>query len=176
MIKRLLRWLPLFLFAGLFVTVSRGLFRPADRTVRSAMIGQPLPSFALPPLVPDKPGLASADFGRGQPRVLNVFASWCVPCVTEAPILLQLKQAGVPIEGVAVRDTSAAMQRFLASHGDAYDHIGSDVDSRVQLSLGSAGVPESFVVDGRGRIIVQYVGDIKAEDLPAIVAAVKGAR
>lgn len=174
--KRAMLWLPLLVFAGLFVVVARGLYAPADRAVRSAMVGQPLPTFALPTVVPGKPGLSSADFGKGQPRLLNVFASWCVPCISEAPILLQLKQAGVPVEGVAVRDTGPALQNFLARNGDAYERIGSDVESRVQLSLGSSGVPESFVIDGQGRIALQHVGEIEAKDIPAIVAAVRSAR
>lgn len=174
--RRALLWLPLLVFIGLFLVVARGLYRPAERTVKSAMIGQPVPAFVLPGIVPAKPGLASADFATGQPRLLNVFASWCVPCGTEAPILLQLKQSGVPVEGIAIRDTRPALQAFLARNGDAYERIGSDVDSRVQLSLGSSGVPESFVIDGRGRIVLQHVGDIQAGDIPGIIAAVKGAR
>ena len=174
--KRALLWLPLLGFAALFLVIASGLFKPAERVVRSAMIGQPLPAFALPPMVPGKAGLASADFGHGKPRLLNVFASWCAPCITETPILLRLKAAGVPIDGIAVRDTGPALQRFLADNGDAYDRIGSDVESRVQLSLGSSGVPESFVIDGKGRIVLQHVSDIRAEDVPAIIAAVKAAQ
>lgn len=174
--KRALLWLPLLGFAALFLVIAIGLFTPAERVVRSAMIGQPLPAFALPPLVPGKAGLASSDFGQGKPRLLNVFASWCAPCVTETPVLLRLKAAGVPIHGIAVRDTEPALQRFLAANGDAYDRIGSDVESRVQLSLGSSGVPESFVIDGKGRIVLQHVSDIRDEDVPAIIAAVKAAQ
>lgn len=174
--KRPLLWIPLIAFIGLFVVIAQGLYKPAERTVRSAMVGQTLPAFALPPVVPGKPGLASADFAQGQPRLLNVFASWCVPCITEAPILLELKQAGVPIDGIAVRDTGPALQNFLARNGDAYERIGSDVESRAQLSIGSSGVPESFVIDGRGKIVLQHVGDIEAADIPSIIAAVKNAR
>ena len=174
--KRALLWLPVLAFVGLLAVIASGLFRPADRTVHSAMIGQPLPAFTLPALVPGKPGLASSDFGQGRPRLLNIFASWCVPCITETRVLLRLKAAGVPIEGVAVRDTGAALQRFLADNGDAYDRIGSDVESQVQLSLGSAGVPESFVIDGQGKIVLQHVGEITSSDIPAIIAAVKSAR
>ena len=174
--KRALLWLPALAFVALLAVIAGGLFRPADRTVRSAMVGQPLPAFALPALVPGKPGLASSDFGHGQPRLLNIFASWCVPCVTETRVLLKLKAAGVPIEGIAVRDTGPALQRFLADNGDAYDRIGGDPASTVQLSLGSSGVPETFVVDGQGRILFQHVSDIRDEDVPAILAAMKRAR
>ena len=174
--KRALLWLPILAFAILFLVIAYGLLRPAERTVRSAMIGQPLPAFALPGLVPGKPGVASADFGNGRPRLLNVFASWCVPCITEAPILLHLKAQGIEIEGIAVRDTAPALRGFLAQHGDAYARIGDDGQSQVQLSLGSSGVPESFVIDGKGRIVLQHIGEIHADDVPAIIAAVRSAR
>ncbi len=176
MTKRALLWLPLIGFALLLLIIASGLFKPAERVVRSAMIGQPLPPFALPPIVPGKAGLASADFGQGKPRLINVFASWCAPCITETPVLLRLKAAGVLIDGIAVRDTAPALQRFLANNGDAYERIGSDVDSRVQLSLGSSGVPESFVVDGKGKIVLQHISDIRDEDVPAIVAAIRAAQ
>ena len=174
--RRLLLWLPLVLFAGLLLVVASGLFKPADRSVHSAMVGKRLPPFELPGIVPGKPGLSSADFGTGEPRLLNVFASWCVPCIAEAPVLLRLKRAGVHVEGIAVRDTAADLLQFLARNGDAYDRIGSDRESRVQLSIGGSGVPESFVIDGRVRIVMQHIGDIEARDIPGIVAAVERAR
>ncbi|GAA4713957.1 redoxin domain-containing protein [Sphingomonas lutea] len=174
--KRALLWLPAVAFVGLIALLASGLFTPADRTVRSALIGQPLPQFALPPIVAGMPGLASSDFGKGEPRLINVFASWCAPCITEAPVLMQLKQAGVKIDGVAVRDTAPALERFLERNGNPFERIGSDVNSRLQFALGSSGVPESFVIDARGRIALQHVGDIKAEDVPAILAAIRDAR
>lgn len=174
--KRLALWAPLAVFAILFAVVAGGLIKPADRTVRSALVGQPLPSFAVPGIVPGKPGVSSAGFGRGQPRLLNMFASWCIPCIAEAPQLMRLKAMGVPIDAVAVRDTPAALAGFLARNGDPYARIGDDRQSTVALSIGSSGVPESFVIDGRGRIVLQHVGDIRADDVEAIAAAVKGAR
>ena len=174
--NRPLLWVPVLAFFALIAVLASGLLSPADRTVRSAMVGQPLPEFALTAIVPGKPGLASADFGKGQPRLLNVFASWCAPCIAEAPILMQLRAAGVPIDGVAIRDTGPALQAFLARNGDPFDRIGSDPDSSVQFALGSSGVPESFVIDGQGRIVHQHIGDIKADDVAVIIAAVKGAQ
>ncbi len=174
--KRALLWLPLLAFAGLLAVIASGLYKPADRTVRSAMIGRPMPTFALPALVAGKPGLSDKDFATGEPHLLNVFASWCAPCIPDTPLLLQLKQAGIRIEGIAVRDTGPDMTDFLARNGDAFDRIGSDVDSRVQLSLGSAGVPESFVIDGQGRIVLQHVGPIETKDMKTIADAVKAAR
>lgn len=174
--RRWALWLPLAVFALLFVVVATGLLRPADRTVRSALIGKPLPDFTLPPIVPGKPGLASAAFRTGEPRLLNVFASWCVPCIAEAPQLMRLKAMGVPIEGVAIRDTAPALRDFIRRNGDPYRRIGDDSRSAVQLAIGSSGVPESFVIDGQGRIVLQHVGDIRADEVEAIAAAVRNAR
>ena len=174
--KRALIWAPLAAFAVLLWITASGLVAPADRTVRSALIGKPLPEFALPPSVRGKPGLSTADFRRGEPRLLNVFASWCVPCAAEAPQLLALKRAGVTIDAVAIRDKPADVARFLTRYGDPYDRIGDDKASSVQLALGSSGVPETFVVDGRGVIVKQHVGDIRAENVSELIAAVRAAR
>ena len=155
---------------------TSGLIHPADHGVRSALVGKPLPDFVLPPLVSTKPGLSTAAFRERQPRLLNVFASWCIPCIAEAPYLMQLKQLGVPIDAVAVRDTPSAMAGFLRRNGDPYDRIGNDRRGAVQLAIGSSGVPESFVVDGKGVIVLQHVGDIRADDVATIAATVKDAR
>lgn len=174
--SRRLLWLPLAAFVALLLVVAGGLWRPADPTVRSALIGQELPDFTLPPLVPGKPGVASATM-RGQgPRLLNIFASWCVPCIAEAPQLMRLRAAGVAIDAIAIRDTGPAVQSFLRRLGDPYVRIGDDRASAVQLSLGSSGVPETFLIDGKGRVIRQYVGDIRPDQVDAIVADVKALR
>lgn len=174
--RKVLLWLPLAGFALLFLVVATGLYRPADRTVRSAMIGKPLSVFTLPPMVPGRPGVATATFRDGKPRLLNVFASWCLPCIAEAPQLMRLKAMGVPIEGVAIRDTPADVTAFLTRNGDPYSGIGDDPRSAVQLSLGSSGVPETFLIDGKGVILRQHVGDIRADDVDALYAAWKAAQ
>jgi cytochrome c biogenesis protein CcmG/thiol:disulfide interchange protein DsbE len=174
--RKLLLWLPFGAFALLFAVVASGLIAPADRTVKSAMVGKPLPAFALPAIVPTKPGITTAAFQQGKPRLLNVFASWCVPCVAEAPQLMQLKSLGVPIDAIAIRDTGPAIEGFLRRNGDPYERIGDDKVSAVQLSLGSSGVPETFVIDGRGRIVQQHIGDIRAEDVPKILEALQAAQ
>lgn len=170
-INRLLLWLPLALFVVVMVVAGVALYAPADRTVRSAMIGKPLAVPALPPIVPGKPGIDPAQYRTGKPRLLNVFASWCVPCAAEAAQLARLKSMGVVIDAVAVRDTSGDVQGFLARYGDPYDRIGDDPESAVQLALGSSGVPETFVIGGDGRIRLQHVGEIRADDVPKILAA-----
>jgi cytochrome c biogenesis protein CcmG/thiol:disulfide interchange protein DsbE len=170
-VRRVLLWLPLALFAALFGLVAIGLIEPADRTVRSALVDKPLPGFALPAMVDGKPGLASGDFGKGQARLLNVFGSWCIPCIAEAPQLMKLKAMGVPIDAVAVNDTPQAVQGFLAKNGDPYQRIGSDKASKVQIALGSSGVPETFLIDSRGQIVMQHVGDIHDFEVAGIAEA-----
>jgi cytochrome c biogenesis protein CcmG/thiol:disulfide interchange protein DsbE len=174
--KNRLIWVPFAAAAALFAVIGWGLYRPADRTVHSALIGQPLPKFNLPPIIPSKPGLATAAFAAGKPRLLNVFASWCIPCIAEAPQLLALKQAGVEIDAVAIRDTPGDITDFLARNGDPYAAIGDDKTSSVQLALGSSGVPETFVIGGDGRIVQQHVGDIRAEEVPGLIEMVRNAR
>jgi cytochrome c biogenesis protein CcmG/thiol:disulfide interchange protein DsbE len=167
------RWAPFAAFVAVLAIVALALFRPADRTVRSALVGKPLPALTLPASVPAHPGVSTV--ATGKPRLVNVFASWCVPCAAEAPQLAAMKQAGVTIVGVAIRDAPADTAAFLARYGDPYSAIGDDREGRFQLSVGSSGVPETFVVDARGRIALQHVGPIMDDDVPAIVAALRNA-
>ena len=171
-----LRFAPLVLLALLVAALVWRLAHPSDLAVHSAMVGKPVPAFTLPAAVPAKSGLGSGDLVSGQPRLLNIFASWCVPCIAEAPVLAELHGRGVSIEGVAIRDRPADVAQFLARNGDPYDRIGSDDNSRVQLALGSSGVPESFVIDGRGVIRWQHVGPIESADIPAVLAELEKAR
>jgi cytochrome c biogenesis protein CcmG/thiol:disulfide interchange protein DsbE len=175
-VRRLLLWLPLAVFVAFVATVAVGLRKPADTEIRSQMIGKAMPDFALKPAVPNHPALAAADLRSGKPRLVNVFASWCVPCRAEAPQLMALKQRGIPIDGVAIRDRSEDVARFLAESGDPFDRIGADPASRVQFALGSSGVPETFVVDGKGVIRHQHIGDIRPENVAEIVAAYEAAQ
>lgn len=162
-------WLPLALFFGFVGLVALGLYRPASRDVRSAMVGKPMPGFALVAAVPNHPGLALGDLRGGKPRLVNVFASWCVPCAVEAPQLARLKASGVEIDGIAIRDHPADVTAFLARNGDPFTRIGSDPVSAVQVAMGSSGVPETFVVDGHGVIRHQTIGDIRPEDVPVLL-------
>ena len=168
-------WIPLALFAVFFVLVMSGLLSPADRNVNSMMIGKPLPSFDLRPSVADRPGLATTAFADGKPRLLNIFASWCVPCAAEAPQLAALAAQGVEIDGIAIRDRPEDVAAFLQRYGNPYRRIGADDVSAVQLAIGSSGVPETFVIDGRGRIMHQHIGDIRPDDVATIVARLKEA-
>lgn len=126
--------------------------------------------------MPSKPGLASTDLATGRPLLVNLFASWCVPCIGEVKVLAQLKAEGVEIEGVAVRDRPQDLAQFLARNGDPYQRIGADLQSQLQISLGSSGVPESFIVDGKGIIRHQYIGPLEPGDVSDVMARLEAAR
>lgn len=168
-------WVPLALFLGFVGLAGFMLTKPRDEFVESRMVGKELPYFALRPAVPDRPGLASGDFRTGRPRLLNIFASWCLPCIAEAPQLGQLASAGAEIDGVAIRDRPEDVAAFLRRHGNPYRAIGADDLSEVQLAIGSSGVPETFVIDGNGRIAYQHIGDIRPEHVPMLLQKLKEA-
>lgn len=170
MTRKALLWLPFVLVAGLFLAFWVSLKHPDDRVIASKMVGQPLPVFDAKAAFPDRPGVVSSGFKDGKPRLLNIFASWCGPCVQEVPVLLELQRAGVEIQGVAVHDTATDLARFLAENGNPYTHIGLDEGGRAQLAFGSAGVPETFVVDGKGQILYQHIGVVRPEDVPKLIA------
>jgi len=168
--KSLLLWTPFLLCLGLLGVFLAGLMRPDDHVIASRMVGKPLPAFAAAPAMPGQPGTAAADFRDGKPRLLNIFASWCVPCVQEIPMLLRLQAMGAEIAGIAVHDTSPDLANFLAENGNPYARIGLDEAGRAQLAFGSAGVPETFVVDGSGKIVYQHVGVVTEADIPKLMA------
>ena len=171
-----LRWaLPAVVLLALLALFAVRLSGEKDDFVRSAMIGKPVPEFALPAATPDRPGLSSADLADGTPRLMNVFASWCVPCIAEAPQLAALERAGAPIVGVAIRDRPEDLARFLEQHGNPFIRIGADDRSEVQFKLGSSGVPETFVIDGRGVIRYQHIGDIRERDVPMLLEKLREA-
>jgi cytochrome c biogenesis protein CcmG/thiol:disulfide interchange protein DsbE len=174
--SRAVRFAPLVLLALLLAGLVWRLATPADTSVSSKLAGKPVPAFALPAALSAKPPLASADLATGRPHLLNIFASWCVPCISEVHVLQELKSRGAAIEGIAVRDTPDDLADFLGRNGDPYERIGSDGQSRVQIALGSSGVPESFIVDGRGIIRYQHIGPIEPSDAAMILAKLEQAR
>jgi cytochrome c biogenesis protein CcmG/thiol:disulfide interchange protein DsbE len=169
------RWILLALVAGLLGLFAYMLAQPKDEFVESAMIGERIPAFDLPAAVADRPGLSSRDLADGRPKLLNVFASWCVPCIAEAPNLARLEASGATIVGIAIRDRPEDVAAFLANNGNPFARIGSDDISAVQLSLGSSGVPETFVIDGKGVITHQHIGDIRDSDVSVLLAELREA-
>jgi cytochrome c biogenesis protein CcmG/thiol:disulfide interchange protein DsbE len=161
MAKRLLFILPALLFLGIAVAFYAGLGRdPA--IVPSALIGKPAPKFLLPALLTDRPGLANADL-HAKPVLVNVFASWCVPCRAEHPLLMRLAEQGVELYGINYKDKPEDAQAWLANLGDPYRRIGADREGTVSIDWGVYGVPETFVVDRAGIIRFKQVGPLTTD-------------
>jgi cytochrome c biogenesis protein CcmG, thiol:disulfide interchange protein DsbE len=171
----LLIWIPLAFIAFLGGIFLYRLAEPKDDFIRSHMIGQPLPAFTFPAATAGVDGLSNKDFADGKPRMLNLFGSWCTPCIAEAPMLEQLKAQGVEIHAIALNDKPENVSAFLNQNGNPYDRIGS-ADMAFQLQLGSAGVPETFIIDGKGRIVYQHIGDIRAEHVAPLLAKWRAAK
>lgn len=160
--RRLVVLLPLLFFAALAGVFVLGLNRDPS-LIPSVLINRPLPSFALPAVRAGDPGLAARDF-RGQPMLLNMFASWCVSCRVEHPLLLDLHARGVPIAGIDWEDRAAAGAKYLKENGDPYARVGLDGSGRTGIDLGITGVPETFVVDKHGRVRYKQIGPIETAD------------
>ena len=131
----------------------------------SPLIGKAVPAFSLPPVKGRQLGLASADL-KGEISLVNVFASWCVACREEHPVLMQLKRTGtVPVHGLNYKDRPDDAARWLDTMGDPYTRTGADLDGRVGIDWGVYGVPETFVVDAEGRIAFRQIGPVTPEIL-----------
>jgi cytochrome c biogenesis protein CcmG/thiol:disulfide interchange protein DsbE len=160
--RRWLAFAPLALFAALALAFAFGLRRDPS-LLPSALIGKPLPAFALAGVRPGEPGFSTADV-QGQVALINVFGSWCVACRIEHPTLMALKgKTGAPIYGYDWKDTPEAGAAWLAQHGDPYARVGGDSDGRLALDLGVSGAPETYLIDKKGRIAYKHVGVITPE-------------
>jgi len=161
---RLLLFLPVALVGVLFGFFWWGLDPDRDpNAIPSVLISQPAPNFDLPPIEGTQtPGLSNADLAStGEPVLLNVFASWCVPCKAEHVVLTRMvEQDGVRLMGVNYKDKPADAAAWLAELGNPYERIGADVAGRVGIEWGISGVPETFVIDADGTVVYRYVGPI----------------
>ena len=153
---RALWLLPLLLFTGLVVLMAQNLGKPQQAVIRSHLVGKPAPEMALEG-VAGAAGLSNADLRSGKPVLVNLFASWCLPCAVEAP---QLK---------------ADVEGFLAKHGNPFTRIGQDKGGRMMIGFGASGVPETYVIDGRGLIRYQHLGEIRPEHVAMLIAELEKA-
>ncbi len=174
--SRGLRMIPIVLLLWLVFGLAWKLIRPADPAIPSQLVEREVPDFALQAAATGALGLRSTDLAGGKPKLLNIFASWCVPCTAEAPVLGELRRRGVTIDAIAVRDTPDALGVFLARNGNPYERIGADPRSEAQIALGSSGVPETFVIDGKGIIRRQYIGALNPSNIPGVLRELEQAR
>lgn len=181
-------FLPLAIVGALTLLFMIALHSGDPSRLPSALIGKPVPQFNLPPVDgiaqtgSALPGFGDADLAAGQVSIVNVWASWCGPCIQEHPLLTSLKrEPGIKLMGINYKDDPKAALRFLNRLGNPYDALGADKSGRVAIDWGVYGVPETYVVDGQGRIVHKVVGPlteaiIRKDVLPAIAAARKTAR
>ena len=159
--RRLLYLLPVLAFTGLIAYFLLALQRDPS-VLPSAMIDKPAPEFSLAGLG-GAPGLARVD-AAGQVVLVNFFASWCVPCRVEHPLLMRLSHdLKVPLYGIDYKDKPEDAKRFLDELGDPYKRIGADSDGRVGIDFGVYGVPETYVIDKAGQIRLRHVGPLTPE-------------
>lgn len=153
-----MRWLfvvPIVVLGVVLAGLGFGLTRN-PRTLPSALVGKPAPEFDLPPVLQDRARFKTGDL-KGAPALVNVWASWCVPCRTEHPLLMQLARE-TTIFGINIRDKPDDARRFLTDLGNPYAGIGADQAGRTAIEWGVYGVPETFVTDAEGRVRYRHVG------------------
>jgi cytochrome c biogenesis protein CcmG/thiol:disulfide interchange protein DsbE len=173
--RRVLVFLPLALFLGLAALFLLRLFAGDPALIPSALIGHPAPQTALPPVAgldrngAPLPGLDPANF-KGAVTVVNVWASWCVPCRDEAPLLVQLAQDNrFRLVGINYKDQADNARRFLAHFGNPFAAAGADESGRAGIEWGVYGVPETFVVGRDAKIAYKLVGPITADNIDSLL-------
>jgi len=174
------RWifvLPIAGFAVLAFFLFRSLWEPAPDIIPSALLNKPAPRLTLPALDAEAATFTTADLAGGHVSVINVFASWCAPCRTETGQLAALsKLPGVALYGLVQKDKPDAARAFLQEFGNPFARIARDDDGRASIEWGVYGVPETYVVDGKGIVRFKYVGPLtddvlRDQVMPAIQAA-----
>lgn len=171
-----MRWfyiLPTIFFIGLLAVFGVSLVRSENTPpsmLPSALIDKPAPRLALPALDAKTEAFVPGDLAAGHVTVLNVWASWCVPCRAEAPALVTLSTLkGVALYGLVYKDTPAKARGFLDETGDPYRRIDIDTDGHAGVEWGVYGVPETFVIDGKGIVRLRYAGPLVGSALTEIV-------
>ncbi len=176
--------LPLLFFMGIAGLFLFGLQTGDPSKLPSALIGKPIPTFALPPLEGLKengsqvPGFSNKDLAQGKVSIMNIWASWCVPCRIEHPFLVQIaKLSGAPLYGLNYKDGTEAARRFLGRYGNPYVAVGVDDSGSTAIDWGVYGVPETFIVGGDGTILYKHVGPIDGQIIEKVLMpAIKKAR
>ncbi|MGB8316266.1 MAG: DsbE family thiol:disulfide interchange protein [Aestuariivirga sp.] len=163
--------LPIVIFAGLALLFWRGLSgNPSE--LPSVLIGKPVPAFVLPAIEGTNiPGFASATLSTGGVSVVNIWASWCGPCRVEHPLLVELaRRTDIRLYGINNKDKADNARRYLGTLGQPYAAIGADITGRTTIDWGSYGVPETFIVDGKGIIRFKWIGPLSPEVMTGVFA------
>ncbi|MGE5147132.1 MAG: DsbE family thiol:disulfide interchange protein [Candidatus Eiseniibacteriota bacterium] len=170
MSRRLLFILPALGFLALAAVIAAYMLSGTDpRVVPSALLNKPVPTFVLPTIDGKPGGLSTADL-KGKVAVVNVFASWCVPCLAEHPQIMTIAEdKDIEVVGINYKDKPADAEGWLKRLGDPFRHVGADRDGRVSIDWGVYGVPETFFIDRGGTIRYKHVGPITPEDLKATI-------
>jgi cytochrome c biogenesis protein CcmG/thiol:disulfide interchange protein DsbE len=173
--RRIILILPLAVFLGLAALFWVGLYAGDPSLIPSALIGHPAPQTVLPPIAglerdgAPVPGFDPANF-KGAVTVVNVWASWCVPCHDEAPLLMQLSQDNrFRLVGINYKDAPDNARRFLGRYGNPFAAAGADQNGRAGIEWGVYGVPETFVVGRDARIAYKLVGPITPDNLETVL-------
>ncbi|MDB5366211.1 MAG: DsbE family thiol:disulfide interchange protein [Rhodospirillales bacterium] len=163
--RRLLYLLPALLLALLLVRFAEPLVRGDDPSrIASALVGKPVPAFALAGF--DGAAGPNSERLKGQPTLINFFASWCTPCRAEHPTLMRLAASQkAAVIGVAYKDDPAATKKFLTELGNPFAQVGVDRAGSTGIEFGLSGVPETFVVDAKGMVRYRHVGPLTARDV-----------
>jgi cytochrome c biogenesis protein CcmG/thiol:disulfide interchange protein DsbE len=177
-LMRALYVLPVAALLALAAVFFKSLNGPPPDQLPSALIDKPAPVVALPPLDAATPAFTSADLTAGHVSIVNVWASWCVPCRAEAPALVALaRRQGVTLYGVVYKDTPARARAFLDDVGNPFSRIDLDADGRAGIEWGIYGVPETFVVDGKGIVRLRFAGPLVGDVLDdTILPAIRQAQ
>jgi len=169
--------LPAGIFGVLAILFLYSLWRGPVSVLPSTLIGHPAPQFSLPALPgaalggTSVPGFSNDDL-KGGVTIVNIFASWCVPCRDEHPLLLKLsKDARIRLMGINYKDQPDNARRFLGALGNPYEGIGMDTEGRAAIDWGVYGVPESFVINRNGEIIYKHVGPLTEEAIKGPINA-----
>jgi cytochrome c biogenesis protein CcmG/thiol:disulfide interchange protein DsbE len=167
--RSVLMLLPLAIAGGLGAFFYNGLGRDQD-TLPSVLINKPVPqSMDLPSLHDGGPNLSAATLQGPGVKIVNIWASWCGPCRVEHPFLMDLAKMGLPVYGINYKDNPDNAKRFLVDLGDPFTNVGADTKGRMGIEWGVYGVPETFVIDGDGRIAYKHVGPIQNDDLARVI-------
>ena len=166
---------PLVLAGGFFLMARWGMQRQNPDELPSTLLGQPAAAVEVSALG-DLPAFGQSDLADGRVKIVNFWASWCAPCRAEHPNLMRLKAEGLPIYGVNYKDKPEAATAFLQELGNPFERIGADATGRMGINWGLYGVPETFVIDGTGKVLLRFPGPLTERVLqdtirPALAAA-----